>query len=258
MDNTAKNLPDPRIIFALVFATSTFAVIIRSDTVAMAGLLLITIICGLVLGVNFIKLSKRLKRLLQVMVIITLLQSIFRASGPVILYIGNFPLLTAGGVAMGVLVAFRFLIFLAGAFMFTLYPVRSLIQGMVQIKMPYELAYMVSIGIRFIPQFAESMQDSLTALQLRGMVFEELKFKKRMSIYSYLLLPTLMSALKQARELANSMDMRAFRANPKRTTFYTLRFKARDWVLLFCVALATGAITFAIFRYNFFTMIFGF
>ena len=242
-----RNLPDPRVIFALTFTLSSFAVIIRHDLLLMSVILLLTFVCAAIMGVNFGQLFKRMKRLWQALLVVSLLRSIFSPSGTVLLQIADTPLLTVGGIQIGALVLFRLALFIACGAMLTRYAVRTLIQGMVQIKMPYEIAYMVSIGVRFIPQLAEELKDSLTALQLRGVVVEELKFKKRLALYIYLMLPVIVSSLQNAKELAMSMEMRAFRAAQSRTSFYELSFTVRDIILLCCILafiILMGAIIF--------------
>ncbi|MCL2754004.1 MAG: energy-coupling factor transporter transmembrane protein EcfT [Defluviitaleaceae bacterium] len=247
--------PDPRVIFALVFGTSSFAIIIREDVVAVLGLLVLTLTFAMMLGVKLGRLFKRLKRLWQVLILVTLLRSFFAPSGIVLLALWDVPLLTTGGLAIGLLVSLRLIIFIIGASMFTVYPARGLIQAMVQMKMPYEIAYMVSIGLRFVPLFAEQLRDSLTALQLRGVVIEELKLRKRLSIYTYLLLPAIVSGLQQAKELAMSMEMRAFRAMPKRTSYFKLHFSKWDALMLFGVVALCAVIGYAVFNYNFYEVI---
>jgi energy-coupling factor transport system permease protein len=113
---------------------------------------------------------------------------------------------------------------------------------MVQVRLPYEAAYMISIGLRFIPQMREELRDSLIALQLRGVVIEKLKLRKRLSLYSYLLLPVVAASLQNARELAMSIDMRAFRALRGRTSYYTLTLRRRDIVMLCAVLLLAAAL----------------
>jgi len=160
------------------------------------------------------------------------LQSLFAPSGTVLFELWGISMLTAGGITKGLTVLFRLVLFIISAAMFALYSPRALIQGMAQIKLPYEIAYMASIGVRFIPKMGEELKDSLTALQLRGIVIEELKLKKRLRLYAYLLLPVVAASLQNARELAMSMEMRAFRAMKERTSYYTLSFKRRDIFLL--------------------------
>jgi len=228
--------PDPRVIFALTLVLSSLAVIVREDLRLMAALMLIGLICAAVLGVKFMQLLLRFRRLWQVLLVVAILRSIFTPYGTVFFQIRDIPLLTSGGVQIGLLVLLRLALFIVCGAMITCYPVRTLIQGMVQIKMPYEIAYMISIGVRFIPQLSEEMKDSLIALQLRGIVVEELGFKKRLKLYTYLMLPVIAASLQNAKELAMSMEMRAFRAMSERSSFYELSFKPRDVIMLCGVA----------------------
>ena len=140
--------------------------------------------------------------------------------------------------------------------MFTVYTVRALIQAMVQLKLPYEIAYMVSIGVRFLPQLAEQFRDSLTALQLRGVVVEELKLRKRLTLYTYLLLPAIVSGMQQAKELSMSMEMRAFRAMSARTSYFRLSLTTKDVFLLLGVLILAAVFGYVVFRFNFYHMIF--
>ncbi|MCL2236420.1 MAG: energy-coupling factor transporter transmembrane protein EcfT [Defluviitaleaceae bacterium] len=250
-----KTKPDPRVIFLLVMTFSTFGLLIREDVVAMAGLFVIVLVFAGLLGVQLRRIFGRIKRLMQILLLVTLLRSFFTPSGIVLFAIADVPILTTGGIAMGVLVALRLIIFIIGAAMLTVYPARALIQAMVQMKMPYEMAYMVSIGLRFVPQFAQEMQDSLIALQLRGVEIKKLKLRKRLSLYSYLLLPTLVSSLQQAKELAMSMEMRGFRALPSRTSYFSLSIKAKDYAMMVWVLALATAISFTIFNNNFYEII---
>jgi len=211
----------------------------------MAGLLLLALVCAALLGLSFGRLFRNLRLLWQAALAVALMQSFFAPSGTVIMAIGSTPLLTTGGLIKGLLVLFRLALFITCGAMFMPYTQRALIQAMVQVRLPYEAAYMISIGLRFLPQMKEELRDSLTALQLRGVVIEELKLKRRLSLYSYLLLPAVAASLQNARELAMSMEMRAFRAKRERTSYYTLSFSRSDIVMLcavFLLALILAAI----------------
>jgi len=237
-----RKLPDPRVVFALVLVLSGYGVAIR-DVWFMAGLLLISLISGLALGLGFPSLFGDLRRLWRIVIAVALMQSLFAPSGTALLTLGHTPLLTSGGLLTGFLVLFRLALFIICGAMFTVYPQRALIQAMVQVRLPYEAAYMISIGLRFIPQMREEFRDSLIALQLRGVVIEELSLRKRLSLYTYLLLPSIASSLQNAQELAMSMEMRAFRAMNERTSYYTLSFRRADFALLWAVFLLAVLIT---------------
>ena len=235
----STHLPDPRVVFALALVLSSFAVIIRENLWLMTGLMLISFVCALAVGVDFRRLWRKLKRLFQLLFFVSILRSIFAPSGTVLLEVWGIQLLTVGGIQIGALVLLRLGLFITSGAMFTCYPVRTLIQGMVHIKMPYEIAYMVSIGVRFIPQLADELRDSLTALQLRGVVIEDLRLKKKLSLYTYLILPVIVSSMQNAKELAMSMEMRAFRAQERRTSFYELKLRPCDTLMLCCILVFT-------------------
>jgi len=233
--------PDPRVIFALVLILTGYGVAVR-DVRLMGALLLTAICCAALLRVSFRRMFVSLKRLWQLVIFIALMQSFFAPSGMILIALWNVPVLTVGGLLKGLLILLRLALFITGGALFTAYAQRSLIQAMVQIRLPYEAAYMISVGIRFIPQMREELKDSLTALQLRGVVIEELKLRKRLSLYSYLLLPVVAASLQNARELAMSMEMRAFRASAKRTSFYTLTLKRSDIAMLCAILLLAIAL----------------
>ena len=244
-----KRLPDPRVIFVAVLFFSSFGVFIREDLVAMLSVLASAVAFGAVLGVNFRNVFWKLHTLWKIMIVVVILRSAFAPQGEVLLSVWDIPILTVGGTTIGLIVGLRLVLFIVSGAMFTVYPVRGLIQAMVQIRMPYEIAYMVSIGIRFAPLMAEELRDSLTALQLRGVVIEELKLRKRLSLYTYILLPVIVSSLGQAKDLAMSMEMRAFRAMSERTSYYELALERRDVVFISTIVvlgIGAGVLIFAI------------
>ena len=107
---------------------------------------------------------------------------------------------------------------------------------MIRLRMPCQIAYMISVGIRFVPMM---VRDSLTALAPRGIVIEKLKLKNRLKVYTYLLLPIVAGSLHNARALSMSMEMRGFGAYPRRTSYFTLSLGRRDCFLLAVTFLLT-------------------
>ncbi len=231
-------VPDPRCTFAMSGYFSIFAVLAQNISTIVA-LLIMAIISSLILRINLNRVMGRLKRLLQVVVVVSLMQSIFQPSGQVLLEIGQVALITSGGLEKGIVVLCRLSILIIGGSLFTLYSSRELIQAMIQMKIPYEIAYMVSVGIRFVPMMGQELRDSLTALQLRGVVIENLKLKKRLKVYTYLLLPVVAGSLHNARSLAMSMEMRGFRTQQSRTSYFTLQMKTSDYCFFAAIILLT-------------------
>ena len=236
--------PDPRCVFALAAYLSMFAVL-SLNLWLMAGLLLLALLAAILLRVDLPLVFHKLKRLWQVIIFVALLQSVFSPSGQVWVQIGGVALLTSGGVVKGLVVLGRLAILILGGSLFSVYSTREMIQGMIQLRMPYLIAYMISVGIRFVPLMGEELRDSLTALALRGIVIEKLKLKKRFKVYTYLLLPIVAGSLHNARALTMSMEMRGLGAYPGRTSYFTLSLGRLDYVLLavtFLLTVLTGYI----------------
>jgi energy-coupling factor transport system permease protein len=234
----------PDSVFAFAAYLSMFAVLNR-NLLLMACLLLLALLAAILLHVDLPQVFQKLKRLWQVIIFIALMQSVFSPSGQVWIQIGGTPLLTSGGAVKGLVVLGRLAILILGGSLFSVYSTREMIQGMIMLRMPYLIAYMISVGIRFVPLMGEELRDSLTALALRGIEIKKLKLKKRFKVYTYLLLPIVAGSLHNARALTMSMEMRGLGAYPERTSYFTLSPGRSDYVLLaatFLLAVLTGYI----------------
>ena len=222
---------DPRTKLFLVLIFSSLAVFIKNVYILLL-LLFITLLTVKVIGGDITSIFRKLQRLITVFVAIIVIQSIFTAEGQVILQLVKIKLLTDVGLLRGVQTVLRFFIVIAAAAIMTTANPRDIIQGLIQWKIPYELAFMVTIAIRFLPLLQEEAKDTLTALQLRGVNLKKIPLFKRLKTYSYLLMPLLVSVLMKSRDLSVAMEMRAFRAFPHRTSLRELHFCQADYLVM--------------------------
>lgn len=187
--------------------------------------------------------AKRARWLLGFFLLITVLQSICYPRGQVILSIGAFDILTKGGLVQGLLFLCRILTIMLSATVLSAAGARRMIQGLVEWKVPYEIAFMVSTAIRFIPIFSEEMQNALVAIQLRGIELKKLTIRNRLKIYTYLFMPVITSMMVKAKALALAMEMRGFRIHPQRTSYIRLKLRGIDYLfMIVCGALTIGII----------------
>jgi len=224
---------DPRVVFLFVFLLSTASVILR-EALPLVPILLSAAVAAICARAPVGQVLRRLAGLWVTLASVTLLQALF--SGDLI-----------KGLLLGAAVLERLVILMLGGAMLAAYPGHALVQGMLQLRLPYQLAYMVSIGLRFVPQFRESFQDSLVAMQLRGVELRHMKFKTRLKIYTWLLMPTIAMGVSRARGLAMAMELRGFGAYEKRSSYAPLAMQKRDWlafagILLWATCLTAGEI----------------
>ena len=232
---------DPRTRLLIVASLTTLAVIFNT-VISQVLLLSATVILCLLFGKAGIKLFARAKWLPGVFVFVAVLQSVFNPDDRILLAVNDITLFSAGGIELGVCFLCRMMVIIFSAGIIAAAGSRIMIQGLVALKLPYELAFMTTIAISFLPMLAADMKDSLTALQLRGVELKKLPLSSRLNVYSYLLIPVLEGIVIKAKELSCAMEMRAFRAYGKRTSYIILSLSAKDYVImvmtLVCFALS--------------------
>jgi len=224
---------DPRVTFLFVFLLSTASVILR-EALLLAPVLLSATVAAICARAPVGRVLRRLAGLWITLVSVTLLQALF--AGDIV-----------HGLLTGAAVLERLVILMLGGTVLAGYPGHVLVQGMLQLRLPYQLAYMVSVGLRFVPQFSESFKDSLTAMELRGVDLRRLPWRARLKIYSYLLMPTIAMGVARAKKLAMAMELRGFGAFDKRGSYAPLAMQGRDWlavagILLWAACLTAGII----------------
>ena len=229
---------DPRVTFLFVLLLSTASVILRG-ALELTPVLFSAVIAAICARAPAGRILRRLAGLWATLVSVTLLQAV--CSGDIV-----------QGLLTGAAVLERLVVLMLGGAMLAACPGHALVQGMLQLRLPYQLAYMVSVGLRFVPQFSESFRDSLTAMQLRGVDLRRLKWRVRLKIYTYLLMPTVAMGVSRAKKLAMAMELRGFGAYDKRSSYAPLAMRKGDWlafagILLWAACLMAGEIVWRIY-----------
>lgn len=230
---------DPRTKLFIIICFSSLAVII-DNWVFLAVIFLAELLALLILKVSPTDFIKKTKILIYMVIFIALMQSIFTSTGQILLAVGNVNLLTTGGLRMGVEFILRMAIILTSAGILSTSSSREIIQGLVQCKLPYEIAFMSTMGIRFLPVFAEEFREAMIALQLRGIDLKKLSLSQKFEVISSMFQPVVAGAIIKSKAIAMSVEMRGFRAYPTRTSFLVLTYRVYDYVIMIITGLATA------------------
>lgn len=215
----------------LVLCLSTLGVFIQNIGV-LAAVLLISMVLSTASGSRLFVLIKKFRRILWLFVAIAIIQSVFAPSGRVLMHLGEIKIITAGGLYKGVAMMLRMSIVMVSATIMATSNSREIVQGLVQWKVPYEIAFMVSVAIRFLPLLTDEVKNVVTAVQLRGIELDRIPARQRLKVYSYLIMPVVSGAVIKSRELATTMETRAFRAYPKRTSYMVLTMNRLDYAVI--------------------------
>jgi energy-coupling factor transport system permease protein len=136
-------------------------------------------------------------------------------------------------------VVLRIVVVTAAAMLLATFNARDFILGLVQWKVPYELAFMVFIALRFLPVFRDELVNVVTAVQLRGIDLKKVPWGQKIAMYRRLLFPVIYGAMLKAQRLAVSMEARGFRVYPRRTYLRRLNFRFVDYMVLVIFPLIT-------------------
>lgn len=240
---------DPRTKLIIVFLISTAAIVIKEIEFLLI-LLLITIITCRLLSISLFGAIKRLRKLVIFFLTLALIQSLFTSGGEIIFKVGNLRILTTEGIISGISIIIRMSIIICSALIISSSPTMKVIYGLIAMKIPYEIAFMVLIAIKFLPIFRDEFVDSLIAIQLSGVDIKKTPLKQKLTYYSYIMTPSIIKALNRARYISISMECRGFRANNNRTSYCKLHMTGMDYVALFIGLLSVFLVMFLHYSIN--------
>ncbi|MDP3387703.1 MAG: energy-coupling factor transporter transmembrane component T [Eubacteriales bacterium] len=232
---------DPRVKLLIVMCISSLGLAFTRMPMLLA-VFLTGMLLSQVLKADLFMLIKRIRIILYLFAVLVIIQSIFVRSGDSLINIGSITILTTEGLSRGLAYLMRVLIILISGAIIATCDMRGLIQGLVQMKLPYDFAFMTSIGIKFLPLLMEELKDTLTAIQLRGIDIKSLPLKERTEIISYIFTPVFAGALTKAKKLSLSVECRGFRAFDKRTSILILKFSPVDYLAITLTFLLTATL----------------
>lgn len=228
---TREHNLDPRTKLVIVLCLSTLGIAVN-NLALLSAIALLSYVAASLFRANLKRTFRKIKSLIYMLLFIALVQSIFTRGEP-LLSAGGFAILTVNGVERALQFILRMAIVIFSATIIGTSSSRSIIQGLVQWKLPYDIAFMAALGIRFLPMLREEIRDLLVAIQLRGIDIKNIPIKERISLYSYLFNPLLVGTLLKAERLSIAMEMRGFRAYDKRTSYLVLKFTKLDYLIMF-------------------------
>ena len=134
--------------------------------------------------------------------------------------------MTWEGLAIGVARSFRF----ANPFLFgillamTTDPV-LMTRGLIKMRLPYELAFMVLAGLRFLPLVAEEAKNISEAQTVRGV-------RGRVHRFRTALFPLFLNSLKRAQRMGVTIEAKSFGARNWQSFLRDVAFQRNDLILV--------------------------
>lgn len=221
---------DPRTKIVMLFSISGVAMLV-SNLWFLIGLLVFTILLLIIGHVEMGRQKKQFMGILSMLIFLFILQAIF------------------GQAYFGAILCVRLIIVVMSALILLTGHMRDYLLGMVQWKMPYELAYMVVLAFHFFPILREEALDIYHSIQLRGCELKKTSLKNKLVSFKGMCIPILAGALSRAQDTAIAMEARGFRMHRTRTYMRKLTMKKKDIFLMIlfpvmAVCFVVGAYTY--------------
>lgn len=231
-----------KLIIAALFSVLA---IVYQNPVALGALLVLKIGVLILLRVplnSFLDFRK----LIYLYLILIFIQSLFIQSGEPLIKLGSFYLLTTDGLLFGLSIVLRFLVLVGSGLILINCNTGELLLALSRMRIPYEIVFMIQLGIRFIPVLAGELSNILNTIQLRGVDLRRVYKRKIIRVYIGIFTPLLYSILQKAEQLAILLELRGFRYHPTRTFYRSIQMKGIDYAVISLSLAVTGAFVFMV------------
>ncbi len=113
--------------------------------------------------------------------------------------------------------------------------------ALVKLRIPYEFAFAFSMAVRYVPTIATETETIRDAQMSRGLELEKGNLLQKVRNYIPILIPVIVSSIRRALQVAESLESRAFGSTAKRTTLFELSFRKSDFVMVVLATLILAA-----------------
>ena len=234
----------------MLMAVASGLTLFAKSVLYPAILLAILVFVLIIGGVNARMIWRRVRVMFATIIFLFILQSVFAGMGggalhgtantPVFMIDGH-GFIYVEGIMLAALLSLRLLVILFAALVLTSANTGDYLLALIRMKIPYELAFMVTVSLHFLPIMRVEAVSTYRCMLMRGMEFSEIGIVRKFKAYAKLCLPIFASVLRRARDYSVAMESRSFRAG-RRTYFRSLCLRGSDVALIILWPVLFGGI----------------
>lgn len=194
---------------------------------------------------------KAVKPMMAMMVFLLVFNIFLVKTGDVVYQIGSVKIYS-GAIRQSIMIVVRLLLIITLTTILTsttkpldlTLGIENLLKPLKRFHFPtHELAMMISIALRFIPDLLEEAQKIMKAQASRGVDFNDGTLMEKVKSMTSLIIPLFISAFQRAEDLANAMESRNYNPEATRTRYKQLLWKASDTTaLIFSLCVCSSVI----------------
>lgn len=183
---------------------------------------------------------KALKPMMFMLIFLGIINLFAIKTGTLLFSIGSFGIYS-GAITQTLYIAFRLMlmIMITTSLTATTKPL-DLTLGIEDLLAPFdkmgvpshEIAMLISIALRFIPDLIDETQRIMKAQTSRGVDLQEGSFMEKINAILSLIVPLFVSAFQRAEDLANAMEARGYAPGEKRTRYKQLQMVGKDYLFM--------------------------
>jgi energy-coupling factor transport system permease protein len=134
---------------------------------------------------------------------------------------------------LGVSMSIRLLVLISAfsLFFLTVHP-DDLSQSLIQMKVPFSVAFALSLAVRFVPTLAQEAQNIREAQMVRGLELQKGNVIKKVRNFIPIIIPLIILSIQRAMVVAESLESRGFGAQKQRTYLYPLKMRMKDYIII--------------------------
>ncbi len=221
---------DVRTKLVIAAILSTLAIIYQ-NAVVLGVVLIITIVALALLKVSLQSFFD-FRKLIYLYLVLIVIQSLFIRGGEPLITIGELHLLTTESIIYGIAIILRFLILIGSGLILLSCNLSEMLLAMDRMHIPYEIVFMIQIGIRFIPVLINELSNIFDTIQLRGVDLRKVYKRKVIRVYISIFTPLIYSIWQKAEQLSILLELRGFRRYPTRTYYRTISMGVIDYIII--------------------------
>ena len=191
---------------------------------------------------------KAIKPMLFMMLFLMVFNIFLVNTGEIVLTIGSFNIYSGALIQSAYIVIRLILIITLTTILTSSTKPLDLTLGIESMLLPFkrfgfpahELAMMISIALRFIPDLLDEAKRIMKAQASRGVDFNEGTMKEKIKAIVSLIIPLFISAFQRAEDLANAMESRNYNPEAPRTRYKSLKWQTSDTVAFVLTIAVSG------------------
>lgn len=241
---------DPRLKICAVFIF-LISVFFDAGFIGYGILAIYVLLCSLVSKIKLSHILKAIKPMVFMMLFLMIFNIFLMKTGDVIIKIGSISIYS-GALLQTAYIFIRLVLIITLTTLMTsttkplelTLAIESLLNPLKRFHFPvHELAMMISIALRFIPDLLGEAKRIMKAQASRGADFNEGSFMEKIKSIISLIIPLFISAFQRAEELANAMESRNYNPEATRTKYKVLTWTHLDTLsMLITLGVCCGVI----------------